>query len=54
MKKKIKKQSKSILKVLIPDHLKRTNDNSEWCGTGDIFKKNKKQDKSILKKMTLK
>lgn len=49
MKKKVKQKSKSVLKVLIPDHVKRTTDNSEWCGTGKIFKKDKKETQSIIK-----
>lgn len=50
MKQKVKKQSKSVLKALIPDHVKRTTDNSEWCGTVKIFKKDKKKEtQSIIK-----
>lgn len=33
-KNKLKKESKSIFNILIPDHLKRTRKNSEWCKTG--------------------
>lgn len=32
-KKQEKKESKDILNVLIPDQLKKANENSGWCGT---------------------
>ncbi len=33
-KKQAKKVSKDILKVLVPEQLKKVNENSGWCGTG--------------------
>lgn len=35
-KNKLKKESKSILNILIPDHLRKVNKNSDWCKTGKI------------------
>ena len=31
--KQAKKESKNILNVLIPDQLKKANENADWCGT---------------------
>ena len=45
-KKQAKKESKNILNILIPDQLKKVNENSVWCGTIPVKPKHLKVEKN--------